>query len=170
MERLDLTVEMLSFVVSLVVLLALAVHPALKTVSRLPGWRLLLAAGFCYSLGQFADFTDRFEAMSVLVIFGPTPGEVFVEGFVGSVMTLIFLALGLSRWLPALVAQEREARTQFRVLAGLLPICASCKRIEDGSGEWEQLESYIDQHSEARFSHSVCPTCAEAMYGEFLKD
>lgn len=170
MDRLNLIVEGLSFLASLCVLLALVLHPAVKAVSRLPGWRLLMAAGFCYALGRFADFSDEFEAMSAFVIFGPTPAEVVVESLVGSVVAILLLAVGLSRWLPALVAREQEAQTQFRVLSGLLPICASCKRIKDGQGEWEQMESYIDAHSEARFSHSVCPTCAETVYGEFLTD
>ncbi len=170
MDQLNLVVEAISLLVTAGVLTALAVHPGVHTVSRLPGWRLLMTAGFCFTLGQLADFSDRFDSLAVLVIFGPTPGEVLVEGLVGSVLAIGFLALGLARWLPALVARETEARTQFRVLTGLLPICATCKRIRDEDGDWEQMESYIDEHSEARFSHSVCPTCAEAVYGEFLSD
>ncbi|MGD0592022.1 MAG: two-component regulator propeller domain-containing protein [Bacteroidota bacterium] len=61
-----------------------------------------------------------------------------------------------------------EALAQIKVLNGLIPICASCKKIRDDKGYWNQLEEYIYQHSEATFSHGVCPECAEKLYGGFL--
>ena len=51
-------------------------------------------------------------------------------------------------------------------LSGLLPICAACKKIRDDSGYWNQLESYISRHSEADFSHGICPECADEMFPE----
>jgi hypothetical protein len=51
-----------------------------------------------------------------------------------------------------------------RTLRGILPICASCKKIRDDKGYWNQLESYIRDHSEAEFSHSLCPECIEKLY------
>jgi hypothetical protein len=54
----------------------------------------------------------------------------------------------------------------IRVLRGFLPICASCKKIRDDRGYWNQIESYIKEHSEAEFSHSICPACAERLYPE----
>jgi len=50
---------------------------------------------------------------------------------------------------------------------GLLPICASCKRVRDDKGYWNQLEAYVRDHSEAEFSHGICPDCAEKLYPEF---
>ena len=170
METLNFAVEAFSLVVVTTVLVVLLIHPSMREVSRLPGWRLLMVAGVCYALGQFADFTDRFEWMARFVLFGPTPGEVLIEGLVGAVAATVLGAIGLARWLPAVILHEREARAQFRVLSGLLPICASCKRIRAEDGEWEQIEAYIDEHSEARFSHGVCPTCATAHYGELLDE
>jgi len=52
----------------------------------------------------------------------------------------------------------------------MLPICASCKKIRDDQGYWQQVESYIIQHSEAQFSHSICPECARKLYPEFYDD
>lgn len=52
-----------------------------------------------------------------------------------------------------------------RTLSGLVPICASCKNIRSESGQWEQLEQYICDHSEAKFSHSICPNCMQKIYG-----
>ncbi len=54
----------------------------------------------------------------------------------------------------------QEAQSHIRVLDGLLPICATCKKIRDDQGNWEQMEGYITRRSEAVFSHGICPECA----------
>ena len=61
-----------------------------------------------------------------------------------------------------------EALKEIKVLSGLLPICASCKKIRDDTGYWNQIESYINQHSEAEFSHSICPDCAKNLYPDLV--
>jgi len=53
---------------------------------------------------------------------------------------------------------------EVKVLKGFLPICASCKKIRDDEGYWHQIESYIKDHSEAEFSHGICPKCAKKLY------
>ena len=58
---------------------------------------------------------------------------------------------------------------EVRVLQGILPICASCKKIRDDQGYWNQLEDYISRHSEVDFSHSICPDCAEKIYPDLQK-
>ena len=60
-----------------------------------------------------------------------------------------------------------DALSEVKKLSGLLPICASCKKIRDDKGYWKQIESYIREHSEADFSHSICPECAQQLYQEF---
>ena len=62
-----------------------------------------------------------------------------------------------------------EAVAKIKVLRGLLPICASCKKVRDDSGYWSQIESYIGEHSEAGFSHSVCPECLVTLYPDYAK-
>jgi hypothetical protein len=52
-------------------------------------------------------------------------------------------------------------------LTGLLPICSYCKRIRSDHNYWEQVESYITEHSDALFSHGICPTCWETVMEEF---
>ncbi|MBU0682477.1 MAG: HAMP domain-containing protein [Proteobacteria bacterium] len=69
-----------------------------------------------------------------------------------------------------LIAQLEEAAGKIKTLSGFLPICASCKRIRDDQGYWNQIESYIRDHSEAEFSHSICPGCAKKLYPEFVDD
>lgn len=58
----------------------------------------------------------------------------------------------------------QRALSEVRALSGLLPICSHCKRIRDDKGYWNQLESYIQKHSEAEFSHSICKECAKKLY------
>lgn len=68
------------------------------------------------------------------------------------------------------VLREREkALEEVKILHGLLPICASCKRIKNDQGSWMQIESYLKQHSEAEFTHGLCPECAERLYPEVFK-
>jgi len=59
----------------------------------------------------------------------------------------------------------QEALTEVKKLSGFLPICAACKKIRDDQGYWKQVETYIEEHSEAEFSHSICPDCTESLYG-----
>jgi hypothetical protein len=54
--------------------------------------------------------------------------------------------------------------TEIKQLRGILPICASCKKIRNDKGEWKQIEVYIRDHSEADFSHGLCPECAKKFY------
>jgi len=65
----------------------------------------------------------------------------------------------------ALIAQLQEALASIKTLRGLVPICANCKKIRDDMGYWQQLEEYISQHSEAQFTHGICPECMAKLYG-----
>lgn len=55
---------------------------------------------------------------------------------------------------------------RIKYLEGILPVCASCKKIRDEQGHWQQIESFIRDRSDAEFSHSICPECAEKLYPE----
>jgi PAS domain S-box-containing protein len=66
-----------------------------------------------------------------------------------------------------LVLELRDALAKVRTLSGLLPICAHCKKIRDDKGYWNQIEVYVSDHSEAEFSHGICPQCLERLYPEF---
>lgn len=57
-----------------------------------------------------------------------------------------------------------RALSEVKTLRGLLPICASCKKIRDDKGYWNQIESYIGKYSEVEFSHAICPDCAKKLY------
>ncbi len=68
-----------------------------------------------------------------------------------------------------LIIELRNALAEVKALSGLLPICSTCKKIRDDKGNWIQIESYIKHHSEAEFSHGICPECAKKFYPEFHK-
>ena len=68
-----------------------------------------------------------------------------------------------------LIHELQEALAKVKTLSGLLPICSSCKKIRDDKGYWNQIESYIVKHSEAEFSHGICPECAKKLYPEYYK-
>ncbi|MCG8617235.1 MAG: hypothetical protein MI802_13530 [Desulfobacterales bacterium] len=59
-----------------------------------------------------------------------------------------------------------KALSDVKTLTGLLPICAHCKKVRDDTGYWNQIETYIQEHSEAEFSHGMCPECSEELYGD----
>lgn len=61
-----------------------------------------------------------------------------------------------------------QSRATVLILGGLLPICASCKKIRNEAGNWEQLEIYIRNHSQAEFTHSMCQECAARLYPDLV--
>lgn len=63
-----------------------------------------------------------------------------------------------------LIGELTEALVKVKSLSGLLPICASCKKIRNDKGYWQQIEAYIRDHTEADFSHGICPDCAKKLY------
>lgn len=69
-----------------------------------------------------------------------------------------------------LIAQLQDALARVKTLAGLLPICASCKKIREDDGSWNHIELYIQNHSEAQFTHGFCPDCVKKLYPEVALD
>jgi DNA-binding response OmpR family regulator len=70
--------------------------------------------------------------------------------------------------LAAKIAELGAAMDQIKTLRGIVPICASCKKMRDDKGYWERVEVYVSQHSEATFSHGLCPDCMKRMYSDFV--
>jgi two-component system sensor histidine kinase EvgS len=66
-----------------------------------------------------------------------------------------------------LIEALKKALEDIKQLSGLLPICSNCKKIRDDKGYWNQIEGYIKAHSEAEFSHGICPDCAKILYPDF---
>ncbi len=115
------------------------------------------------------------SAVSILVVLGfalsPTSDEVW-KAILNRSLSLFAI------WTPTILGVQKittqrerdDALAQIKILSGLLPICASCKRIRDDRGYWEQLETYIGDHSEARFSHCICPRCAKKLYPDLAEE
>jgi hypothetical protein len=67
-----------------------------------------------------------------------------------------------------LIGELTEALANVKTLRGLLPICAACKKVRDDKGYWNQIEAYLRAHSEASFSHAICPECAKRLYPDLV--
>ena len=88
-----------------------------------------------------------------------------------------FIVLGIARDITErkqaalerdhLISELQQALADVKTLRGLFPICASCKKIRDDKGYWNQIESYISERSDAVFSHGICPECAKKLYPDF---
>jgi hypothetical protein len=70
----------------------------------------------------------------------------------------------------ASIVELHKALVEVKTLSGFLPICASCKKIRDDKGYWNQIEAYISEHSEAEFSHGICPECTKKLYPDIYDD
>jgi DNA repair exonuclease SbcCD ATPase subunit len=69
-----------------------------------------------------------------------------------------------------LIGQLQEALANIKTLRGLIPICAACKKIRDDTGYWNQLEGYLHTHTEAEFSHGICPECVRRLYPDLADE
>jgi DNA-binding response OmpR family regulator len=77
--------------------------------------------------------------------------------------------VGLQRRLAERVSELEAALSAVKQLQGMIPICSYCKRIRSDRNDWEPLESYISEHSEAQFSHGICPSCLAKEWGDIDK-
>jgi CheY-like chemotaxis protein len=121
---------------------------------------LLTADGY-----DVIDASDGSEAFQILQgATGPIVG--LIDWEMPEMELLARVGIGkqmvqLQQALTERVAELREALLSVKQLGGLLPICSYCKKIRDDQNYWQQVESYVGKHSEAKFSHSICPQCYE---------
>ena len=113
-------------------------------------------------IGPFT-LNGRLITLEFLPITGEKPSHLVI-------LTDITERLEAERALQAEHDRLLDALSEVKALSGLLPICASCKKIRDDTGYWNQIETYIRDHSEADFSHGICPDCAKKLYPEYFKD
>jgi hypothetical protein len=108
-------------------------------------------------------------AAAVIVFLGPARDETERAADLIEIILFAFAGLGitwLAQHLRDATLQAKQALEQVRTLTGLLPICAWCKKIQDEADQWQPLERYISQRSEAQFTHGLCPECATRMETE----
>jgi len=111
-----------------------------------------------------ADETLFFGRETAWTIFDEKGNPLFID----AILEDITLKKQTEAEREQLIELLQTARTKIKVLSGLLPICSSCKRIRDEEGGWIQVEQYIGEHSEAEFSHGICPDCASRLYPGYL--
>lgn len=137
--------------------------------------------------------TEGLQDIPIIVITAKTDEKDLLAAFAAGAMDYIrkpvnpvelvarvSSALALTEERTARKAREQELlmRTQeleralreVKVLRGLIPICAKCKRVRTDTGDWQQLEVYIQDHSETEFSHGVCQVCMKVVYPNVFKD
>jgi len=140
----------------------------IKLVNK-PGYLLLITAG--------SIFVSEILIMTVLRFV--TPLSPFIEALMDAVLLSVtvfpvlyfFVFRLLNRHIAqrrlaeaekdTLIAELHTALEEVKTLRGIIPICASCKKIRDDKGFWQQVEVYVSAHSEAMFSHGSCPECTE---------
>jgi CheY-like chemotaxis protein len=88
--------------------------------------------------------------------------DYLVKGQVSSVLLIRSLAYAVERY--SIIQRLNKAIEEINALNGLLPICASCKKIRDDKGYWNVVEKYIEEHSRAKFTHGICPDCIRKIY------
>jgi len=133
-----------------------------------------------------AVFFDLFDRFVFWYVKQTEPAEIEEIIVVVWVMSFAFAVFSWRRWrelvteirkrkqvedeLRAEKDRLQDALSKIKTLSGMLPICASCKKIRDDKGYWNQIETYIRSNTDATFSHAICPECAKRLYPEYYRE
>jgi hypothetical protein len=109
---------------------------------------------------------DLEEIRAPFIRTGLLSGLIAILAIVAGSAFFVRITNPLLEELEETITSLRDALNKVKLLSGLLPICASCKKIRDDRGTWMILEEYIGDHSEAEFTHGICPDCVERLYPE----
>lgn len=125
-------------------------------------------------LGTFIAFHERFPLIPTIILTGNHDHDLAFQAVKHGAQDYLFKgepsAQAIVRTIRYAIERQRlttELKTALdhvKQLQGLLPICSVCKKIRDDKGYWNRIEAYISQHSEAQFSHGICPECAKVLY------
>jgi hypothetical protein len=152
-----------------------------------PFQQIAPTAGF-FTGGEFCNLGDQSPYLNTtIVLVGLREGDAqplqvsggifeeslqlrdpFLQRHTRIVSSLRYFLEATTRELSQANTELQKKLTEIKQLRGILPICASCKKIRDDKGYWKRLEIYIGEHSEAEFSHGICPSCAGKLYPELF--
>jgi PAS domain S-box-containing protein len=124
------------------------------------------AVAFIESEFQTAQGEIRWVQIHAKALRDPANGQICYEGSIEDISDRKRAETERER----LIGELQEAFSKVKLLTGFLPICAGCKKIRDEDGAWNELEPYIESHSEAEFTHGFCPDCAQRLYPELMLD
>jgi len=110
-----------------------------------------------FSNGEILSRAEVAEPFGFLV-------KPFQPGELRATIHMACYKAGMEKELREAYAKLKQSLAEVKKLSGLLPICTNCKKIRDNQDYWEQVEDYISTHSEAEFTHSICPSCAKKLY------
>lgn len=139
-------------------------------------WMYIMPTSLVFLLGypEGAVWIAGMTVVMVVMVFGKIgyeyPNDLILR-FLGSFSTVSVVSCGLElirkRYWRQLIEEKealQKALDEIKVLKGLVPICASCKKIRDDKGYWTQIETFMKERSDLEFSHGICPECAGKLY------
>lgn len=169
----DIILEIFRAIIVGSIVFGLIRYRKMYEISEIDGWSYIVAGFTLIFFGTVIDITDNFDILNKYIIIGDTNMQALLEKLFGYLVGFVLLTVGILKWIPKVVKHAEQAKknlekteNELKVLSGLFPICANCKKIRDDKGYWNQIESYIEMHSEAKFSHSICEKCTEEIYGD----
>jgi len=120
---------------------------------------------------QLVELEEKIDIFGREYIFDIRISPIYFsrKEFLGFLLTLrdISTQKKLEAEREKLINELQESLAEIKTLSGLLPICSACKKIRDDSGYWHNVEAYVSRHSDARFSHSICPDCMRRLYPDY---
>lgn len=124
---------------------------------------------FISALDEVEDEIKGLEVGAVDYIYKPINSAI-VKARVLTHLDLKYHRDRLEEMVVERTAALQDALDKIKTLKGLLPICAACKKIRDDRGYWNKIEVFIENHSEAEFTHGICPDCAKRLNPDLYED
>lgn len=112
-----------------------------------------------YEVCEILKSDTRTKHIPIIFLTAKADEDSIVRGFKAGAIDYVTKPFNSSELLARVKTQ-----IEVKILRGILPICASCKKVRDDRGLWEQIELYIRRHSDTDFSHGICPECADKLY------
>ncbi len=150
----------------------LSAQAALKSIKKIKPELILLDIMMPkmdgYEMCKILKAEDSSKDIPVIFLTGKTDTDDLVKGFNVGAVDYVKKPFESAELLARIKTHIgfKQAREKIKILNGLLPICSSCKKIRNDEGYWNQIEGYIQKHSEAKFSHSICPECSDKIYSK----